>query len=530
MKLDKIILFSVLCSSSAHASDLSVCQSSDFDPGYSTVSYGAGCFDGDFIQELIGKNQLDPENWDEGWGYSGGVAESLASPFCRTVEALELLYRTRGSGVVEGAGEYVLKGGGLSPSCHVGTPLAEAPAGSSVAHWILGTAPGISLHIGYFEMDTVSRAASLVHEARHVEGRVPHGNNDCVSGQGKTWPDLRCDDFFGDTGPYTRQVEYLRELVAAPEDSLHVLDRPNMTLAGKQRAAATANSILSTKFRDDSGFRVRSPGYGDRKRAFLEPVDPRLIYNATCGRDLCQQSLAQGTELTACFLSRIQGEFNGFEDSLFLDYQLRTWGGVSGVRGNFLIAESNSDRDNNGNVTGDARCLPIHQNEYNLQKPTGVAERSFSLGSAHKRACYLRGVSGRFDNDGEYVGVAVEGGEWVARIRGNDGGGMEAWFGCVATEASQQYSANDNAVVIGPMVGTVDLNPDPVMNDLQFTNTCALTSIYGDFAGHDEYVAIGISDGNPGTPVLGSAWTLNVHDGRDASSGTVGGSMVCFDL
>ncbi len=166
-----------------------------------------------------------------------------------------------------------------------------------------------------------------------------------------------------------------------------------------------------------------------------------------------------------CFLTRIQGHFNGETEAVHARV----------VDGQWIL----SGRSSHGGVGAHARCLTVANTEmYTEACHWQQGEEPVDLGSAADRACFLTHVQGRFEGGGENVHVTIRDGHWVLEGASQQSG-VGASARCVMTD---RYGDE------------MELRAGPGMQKMRRKNegACFLTGIQGRLDGPED--AAGVKD------------------------------------
>jgi hypothetical protein len=179
----------------------------------------------------------------------------------------------------------------------------------------------------------------------------------------------------------------------------------------------------------------------------------------------------QGTEAATmgpardrvCFLTRIQGHFDGAEEAVHARVIDGTW-----------VLDG---RARHGGVGVHARCLRLASDDlYSEAHRWEQGKEATDLGSAEDRACFLTGMQGRFEGGGEWVLVTVRDGRWIL-----DGASQQAGVGATARCVLTDSYSEEKELKAGP--GMMDMMR-------RVHGACFLTGLQGRMAGPEDSAAI----------------------------------------
>ncbi|MGH8613427.1 MAG: hypothetical protein ACREYF_15780 [Gammaproteobacteria bacterium] len=184
---------------------------------------------------------FDKGDWDEGFGYDDSC--NIEQPLARTFNALYALHYSHADpalskGDREGP---ILRWGGSYAWSHIDELDARCGDGTSYAYTRWG--PIIdnytNLYLPFFyELSVPERAGTILHEARHADGKGHDAGSNCPRG-------VSCDSSWDYNGANRWQVTWLWWYRAAGV---------NTTEALQIRARDRGNAILRGGFKTDPGF------------------------------------------------------------------------------------------------------------------------------------------------------------------------------------------------------------------------------------------------------------------------------------
>lgn len=202
--------------------------------GSGDTLYGPRICNQGFIDWAWSAHDFDKEDWDQGFGWDEAcdVTRPLARTFnaiwCLNYSAEDYWNESYDSDILHWGRRYVRdKIDELDGRCGDGTAIATTRHGPIVDNWT-------QLYLGFFYQRVVAeRAGTLVHEARHADGKShDKGSRD------SSW---------GYNGAWRYHVAWLAWFAFAGTRT---------STAMKTLARQRANIILDTSFVEDPGFNV----------------------------------------------------------------------------------------------------------------------------------------------------------------------------------------------------------------------------------------------------------------------------------